>query len=155
MFRAGKFSVAFVFLSSSKIVSCNSLGLFRICAWNDNSRDAHRDLVDAPFRYASELETIMRRVILNNRLARADRAQAETSRWRHEPTTDPSHSITSSARARSEGGTSRPSALAVFRLMTSSNLVGCSIGSSDGLAPFAIRSMYSAARRYIPVMLGP
>ena len=30
----------------------------------------------------------------------------------------PLHSITSSARARSEGGTSRPSALAVFRLMT-------------------------------------
>jgi hypothetical protein len=42
--------------------------------------------MDASFRYASELETFMRRVILNNRLARADRAQAETSRWRHEPT---------------------------------------------------------------------
>ena len=28
----------------------------------------------------------MRRVILNNRLSRAHRAQAETSRWRHEPT---------------------------------------------------------------------
>ena len=36
-----------------------------------------------------------------------------------------SHSITSSARASSVGGTSRPSALAVLRLMTSSNLVGC------------------------------
>ena len=36
----------------------------------------------------------------------------------------PSHSITSSARASSVGGTSRPSALAVLRLMTSSNLVG-------------------------------
>ena len=35
------------------------------------------------------------------------------------------HSITSSARASSVGGTSRPSALAVLRLMTSSNLVGC------------------------------
>ena len=34
------------------------------------------------------------------------------------------HSITSSARASSVGGTSRPSALAVLRLMTSSNLVG-------------------------------
>jgi hypothetical protein len=29
----------------------------------------------------------------------------------------------------------RPSALAVFRLMTSSNLVGCSTGRSPGLAP--------------------
>ena len=36
----------------------------------------------------------------------------------------PPHSITSSARASSVGGTSRPSALAVLRLMSSSNLVG-------------------------------
>ena len=35
------------------------------------------------------------------------------------------YSITSSARASSVGGTSRPSALAVLRLITSSNLVGC------------------------------
>ena len=34
------------------------------------------------------------------------------------------HSITSSARASRVGGTSRPSALAVFRLMTSWNLTG-------------------------------
>jgi hypothetical protein len=33
------------------------------------------------------------------------------------------HSITSSARVRSDGGTSRPSTLAVLRLMTKSNLV--------------------------------
>ena len=32
-------------------------------------------------------------------------------------------------------GTSRPSALAVFMLMTSSNLVGCSTGRSAGFAP--------------------
>src|SRR5215831_6912474 len=36
------------------------------------------------------------------------------------------HSITSSARASSDGGMVRPIALAVVRLMTSSNLVGCS-----------------------------
>src|SRR4051812_20056188 len=35
------------------------------------------------------------------------------------------HSITSSARASSEGGTETPSVLAVLRFMTSSNLVGC------------------------------
>jgi hypothetical protein len=34
------------------------------------------------------------------------------------------YSITSSATARSDGGTSRPSAFAVLRLMTKSNLVG-------------------------------
>jgi hypothetical protein len=35
------------------------------------------------------------------------------------------HSITSSARASSDGGTARPIALAVLRLMINSNLVGC------------------------------
>src|SRR5258705_11500814 len=35
----------------------------------------------------------------------------------------PLHSITSSARASSNGGTSRPSALATVRLMTNSNLL--------------------------------
>ena len=38
------------------------------------------------------------------------------------------------------GGTSRPSALAVLRLMTSSNLVGSCTGSSPGLAPRRMRS---------------
>src|SRR5207302_10709565 len=42
----------------------------------------------------------------------------------------PHHSITSSARASSDGGISMPSALAVLRLMTSSILVGRSIGRS-------------------------
>jgi hypothetical protein len=45
------------------------------------------------------------------------------------------HSITSSARASRAGGTSRPSAFAVVKLMTSSNLVGCTTGNSAGLAP--------------------
>src|SRR5215467_3720217 len=67
----------------------------------------------------------------------------------------PLHSMTSSARASSDGGMVRPSAFAAFMLITSSNFVGCSIGKSAGLAPFAIRSTYSAARSYIPVMLGP
>ena len=46
-----------------------------------------------------------------------------------------SHSITSSARASSIGGTSRPSERAVCKLMTNSNLVDCKTGSSAGLAP--------------------
>src|SRR5262245_65140895 len=50
------------------------------------------------------------------------------------------HSITSSAMASSDGGTSRPSALAVLRLMTSSNLVGCWTGMSAGFAPRRILS---------------
>jgi hypothetical protein len=48
------------------------------------------------------------------------------------------HSITSSARARIDCGTVRPSALAVLILMTSSNVVGRWTGRSAGLAPFRI-----------------
>ena len=48
------------------------------------------------------------------------------------------HSITSSARAKSVGGIVNPSALAVFRLMTSSNLMLCWTGRSAGLAPLRI-----------------
>ncbi len=52
----------------------------------------------------------------------------------------PRYSITSVARKTNEGGTVRPSALAVFMLMTSSNLVGCSTGRSEGLVPLRILS---------------
>jgi hypothetical protein len=47
--------------------------------------------------------------------------------------------ITSSAWNRRVGEIVRPSSFAVFRLMTSSNFVGCSTGRSPGLAPFRIR----------------
>src|SRR6185312_7888588 len=50
------------------------------------------------------------------------------------------HSITSSARASRIDGTSRPSALAVLRLIMSSNPVACWTGRSPGFAPFRIRS---------------
>ena len=52
----------------------------------------------------------------------------------------PLHSITSSARASSVGGTSRPSALAVLRLITSSYLVGACTGRSAGFSPLRMRS---------------
>ena len=45
------------------------------------------------------------------------------------------HSMTLSARSTSVAGSSIPIALAVRRLITSSNLVGCSTGRSAGLAP--------------------
>jgi hypothetical protein len=50
------------------------------------------------------------------------------------------HSITSSARASNVGGISRPSSLAVFRLMTSSYLVGVCTGRSAGFSPLRILS---------------
>src|SRR5262249_7880229 len=51
----------------------------------------------------------------------------------------PPHSITSSARASSLSGIWRPSAFAVLRLMTNSNLVGCMTGRSAGFSPLRIR----------------
>src|SRR5215831_16306396 len=65
------------------------------------------------------------------------------------------YSITWSARARSEGGIVSPRALAVLRLMTRSNLVGCSTGRSAGFVPLRILSTYAAARPYISGRLGP
>jgi hypothetical protein len=47
--------------------------------------------------------------------------------------------MTSSARARIDGGIVSPSALAVFRLITSSKVVGFWTGRSAGLAPLRIR----------------
>src|SRR5262245_2501802 len=53
---------------------------------------------------------------------------------------DINYSITSSARARSAGGTVRPRDLAVLRLITSSYLVGAWTGMSAGFSPLRMRS---------------
>ena len=50
------------------------------------------------------------------------------------------HSITSSAVASSAGGTLRPSAFAVFRLIVISNFVGVCTGRSAGISPRRMRS---------------
>src|SRR5262249_35756616 len=50
------------------------------------------------------------------------------------------HSMIWSARPRTDGGMVSPSAWAVLRLITSSNLVGCSTGRSAGFAPLRILS---------------
>src|ERR671923_2773352 len=48
--------------------------------------------------------------------------------------------ITRSARASTFGGIVRPICFAVVRLITNSNFIGCSTGSSVGLAPLRILS---------------
>ena len=58
-----------------------------------------------------------------------------------------SHSITSSARSRSDVGTSMPSDLAVLPLNTVWILLTCSTGMSPGFAPLRILSTKTAARR--------
>src|SRR5262245_38469939 len=71
------------------------------------------------------------------------RARRERPRHRAAEQRDelaPFHSITSSASCWRCKGTSRPSALAVLRLIASSNLVGCITGKSAGLAPLRIRA---------------
>src|SRR5262249_40832860 len=50
------------------------------------------------------------------------------------------HSITSVARSMIDGGTARPSALAVLRVTTISNLVGNGTGRSPGFSPRRMRS---------------
>src|ERR1700756_865523 len=49
------------------------------------------------------------------------------------------HSITSSASASNLSGISRPSALAVLTLITSSNFVGNTTGRSPGFSPLRMR----------------
>src|SRR5262249_25424040 len=51
----------------------------------------------------------------------------------------PFHSITSSARASSFAGTSRPSVLAVLRLIINSGFVVCWTGKSVGFSPLRMR----------------
>src|SRR5215469_16547349 len=65
------------------------------------------------------------------------------------------HSITSSTMARSLSGIVRPSALAVLRLMASSDAIGCWTGRLAGFSPLRMRSTYSAARRNISALLNP
>src|SRR5262249_14358185 len=65
------------------------------------------------------------------------------------------YSITSSASCWSLSGTSRPSVLAVLRLMTSSNLVGCSTGNSAGLAPCMTLATIWPVCHHIRARLGP
>ena len=57
------------------------------------------------------------------------------------------HRITLSALAKTLGEIVNPICFAVLRLITSSNLVGCSTGRSAGLAPFRILSTKYATRR--------
>src|SRR5262249_28944158 len=79
----------------------------------------------------------------NRHLPRLLRARRERPRGRGAEQRDELaalHSITSSARASSVGGTSRPSALAVLRLSTSWNLTGAWTGSSLGFSPLRMRS---------------
>src|SRR5215831_2639082 len=68
-----------------------------------------------------------------------------------EPAAFVAYSMIWSARPSTDGGIVRPRACAVLRLITNSNVVGCSIGRSAGLAPFRILSTMPSAGRPAPV----
>src|SRR6516165_7424824 len=86
--------------------------------------------------------------------ARAHRPQSRAAEERDE-LSPPYHSITSSARASSIGGTSMRSNFAVCRLMSSSSLLTCNTGSSAGFSPLRMRPEYTPTWRYMSVMLVP
>jgi hypothetical protein len=74
------------------------------------------------------------------RLDAASTIMAKMSRGLSPGRLSVTYRITSSARPSSDGGIVSPRALAVLRLMTRSNFVGCSTGRSRGLAPLRILS---------------
>src|SRR5262249_14902390 len=94
--------------------------------------------------YSRELPLLLR--------ARRERPRSRCSAEQRDERAS-SHSITSSARASSVGGTSKPKALAVFRLTTNSNLVPCCTGRSAGFAPLRILSTKLAERYHMSLML--
>src|SRR5262249_47449914 len=84
---------------------------------------------------AAEQPDHRHRRLLRPRRHRPRRCRAAEQRDEVAP---PDHSMTSSARASSVAGISRPSALAVGRLMTNWNFVDCTTGKSAALAPLRI-----------------
>src|SRR5262245_46709701 len=85
---------------------------------------------------------------------RRQRPSRRTAKQRDELAA-PDHSITSSALASNVSGMVRPSPLAVLRLITSSNLVGCMTGRSAGFSPLRIRPAYRPIWRYTSGTLLP
>src|SRR5262249_22711515 len=104
-----------------------------------------QETLDRPQRQtAHQPDTLHPRRLLRTRRERPRRRAAE-QRDERAPV---AHSITSSASESNLPGTVRRSVLAVVRLITRSNLVGCSTGMPAGLVPQNILSMSSAPRRY-------
>jgi hypothetical protein len=96
----------------------------------------HRDVM----RCCSRLDGQTAKAIGTTRLLRAPRERPRRRRAaKKRDEIAPLHSITSSAATSSLSGTVSPSAFTVFRLMTSSNFVGCMTGRSAGFSPLRMR----------------
>jgi hypothetical protein len=106
----------------------------------------------APFRSRRRV----RPVCPNQRtLSQAVETQSRAISCREQMQQVARYSMTSSARRSSDVGMSRPSALAVLRLMTDLNWVACSTGIPLGLAPLRILSTKAAARRNMTAKFTP
>src|SRR5437763_16966083 len=122
---------------------------FDITGFAQSPADPGRERRSRPGREGAEKADHRHRLLL-----RAERARRRHRAAQQQQITAP-HSMTSSARARIDGGTVRPSALAVLRLTTSSNLAGRWTGRSAGLVPASTRPTYAPAWRYISARLVP
>jgi ABC transporter substrate binding protein len=100
-----------------------------VCNWRTGRRAIGHQHADAPHPLT----------LLRARRERPRGRRPAEERYELAPLDWCDHSITSSAATSSLSGTVRPSILAVWLLMTSSNLVDCTTGRSAGLAPLRIR----------------
>src|SRR5262249_715657 len=106
------------------------------------SNDSDQECIGRPRTAAQDTDN--RKLVLGAGRKRPRRRRAAEQR---DEVTATDHSITSSARCCKNKGTSRPSALAVLRLTTSSYFVGACTGRSAGFWPLRMRSTYDAVRR--------
>src|SRR5262249_35589562 len=92
-------------------------------------------------RFATEEPDHWHRPLLRPRRKRPRRRRGATKEREEGAAVQggPRPSMTSVALTKSVFGTVKPSALAVLRLINSSNLVGCITGRSPGLSPFNMR----------------
>src|SRR5262249_12784840 len=98
------------------------------------SNDSDQECIGRPRTAAQDTDN--RKLLLR---ARRERPRCRAAEQRDE-TAAFHHSITSSARCSNGSGMLRPSAFAVLRLTTSSNLLDSWTGRSPGLAPLRMRS---------------
>jgi hypothetical protein len=96
-----------------------------------NSRLGHAKR-DGMLTHKREIKVSSKEVTAATNAPRPQAAVSNRSKQR-------SYSITASARATSVDGTPMPSAVAVARLITNSNLVGWMTGRSAGLVPLRMR----------------
>jgi hypothetical protein len=134
--RLRSFSQSFAALAPGGRLACRGVQEHR--SWNGRCRRLERriDRLHITFRSALAATRHAHQRLLQQNLPITDSCTATNDVQRVAMI----YSITVSARSRNDSGIVRPRALAVFRLTTSSNLVGCSTGRSAGLPPLRILS---------------